>query len=235
MKLVRFSSVALAAAMMLPVVAHAQPVTLQFDGVKTAGGDMVGPAATGAYRAHRSAPTVGATFDLYCLDYDHAAQGTWSATFVTFAEATSGSAVAAANRQLGTEKVWGLAQLRAAAYLTTQFGAVGAGTADDNWDDVHGAIWSMFSTSVPTTLAMTTLASNAVTFAGGNASYDSFSLILDTRAFTTSTPASELNQAFISDDGKVGGFGVVPEPSTYALMGVGLFAIGFARRRRRSV
>jgi len=218
--------------MLLPLAAQAQ--TLQFDGVKTAGGDLVGSAATGAYRAHRILPTVGSVFDIYCLDYDHTAQSTWPATFLTFAQATGGGANgAAANRQLGIEKVWGIAELRAAAYLTTQFGAVGGGPADDNWDDVHGAIWSMFSANANVNQAsMLTMASNAVTLAGGNSAYD-FTLIIDSRAYNSDFAASGLNQAFISDDGRVGGFGVVPEPSTYALMGMGLFAIGFARRRRR--
>ena len=232
MKLSRFTSVAFAAAMLLPAAAQAQ-VTLAFDGVKTPGGDLVGSAATGPYRAHQTAPLpVGATFDIYCLDFDHVAQSSWPATYVTFAQATTGGAVVAANRQLGTEKVWGIQQLRAAAFLSTTF----TSTPLTNWDDVHGAIWSMFSNSVPLTAAMTTLASNAVTAQGGVTTWDAdYRLVLDTRSFNTDFAAAGLNQAFITRDENVNGQAVVPEPSTYALMGAGLLAIGFARRRRRSV
>ncbi len=239
MKTLRFSSVLLAAAIMMPAAASAQ--TLHFDGVKYAGGDAVGGAQTGPYRAHQTMPVVTSSFDIYCIDYDHTAQSDWGVTYVTFGAATSGSAVTAANRQLGTEKVWGLAQLRAAAWLSTQFnagglgGALGAGINDDQWDDVHGAIWSMFSTSVPLTGAMTTIATNAVTNHGSDATLDGkYLLMLDTRAFNVEFDASKLNQGFIvsNDDLKV--TVVTPEPSTYVLMGAGLLAVGFVRRRRRT-
>ncbi|MEP6778967.1 MAG: PEP-CTERM sorting domain-containing protein [Gemmatimonadaceae bacterium] len=229
MKLSRFTSLVLAAALTLPVVAQAQIVPMHFDGVKTAGGDAVGGAATGAYRAHIT--PAGSPFDIFCVDYDHFAQTDWTAHYVSFSEAT-GIYSAAANRQLGTDKAWGIQQLRAAAYLTTQFGAVGPGTADDNWDDVHGAIWSMFSNNAAPN-AFTGLVANAIAVAGNNTYWDdNFSLILDQNAFNSDIPASQLNQAFITLDGGNHGNTVTPEPGTYALMGAGLMAVGFVRRRR---
>lgn len=238
MKLSRFSSVVLAAALMLPAAAQAQIQTLQFDGVKTAGGDQVGGAATGAYRAHATAPIAGSPFDIYCLDYDHNAQSVWTAHSVTFAQAT-GIYLTQAQRQLGTEKVWGIAELRAAAYLTTQFGPVGPGASDDNWDTIHGAIWSMFSTNASVNLsAYTTVAANAVAFAGGQTSWDSdYVLILDDKVFAANynPQTANLTQGFITEDQNTNIQVVTPEPSTYLLMGAGLFAVGLVRRRRRNV
>ena len=240
MKLVRFSSLALVAAVLLPVAAKAQ-VTLQFDGVKTAGGDLVGSANTGAYRAHQTLPLpVGSPFDIYCIDYDHVAPGTWAVRYITFNEAV-GIHSAAANRQLGTEKAWDIRHLRVAAYLSTQFGptglggAVGAGPADDSWDNVHGAIWSMFSTNAAPNV-YSGIATGLLATIGAQTSWDvDYRLVLDARAFNSDIDASLLSQGFITDDGTVRSLAVVPEPSTYALLGVGLFAIGFVRRRRRSV
>lgn len=239
MKLSRFSSVALAAAMLLPAASQAQ-ATLQFDGVKTAGGDLVGSAATGAYRAHQIAPTVGTVFDIYCLDFDHTAQSVWNVRSITFADAVGIHSVAA-NRQLGTEKVWDIRHLRVAAYLSTQFtaaglgGMVGPGAADDNWDGVHGAIWSMFSTNAAPN-AHSALATGLLATIGMQTSWDAgYRMIVDERAWDSRIDASLLSQGFITEDGNVRGLAVVPEPSTYALLGAGLLAIGFARRRRRSV
>ena len=139
----KVSTFAFAAALLMPAAASAQEL-LHFEGVKTAGGDKVGGASTGAYQASRAPFTT--KFDIYCLDYDHSAKSWWTSHSVTFAEAV-GINLVQAQRQLGTEKSWGIQQLRAAAYLSTQFAVnpVGAGSSDDAWDTIHGAIWSMFS------------------------------------------------------------------------------------------
>lgn len=233
MKLTRLSTLVLAAALLVPALASAQE-TLHFGGVKTAGGDKVGGAQTGAYQASRL-PYIS-KFDIYCLDYDHTAQTSWTAHAVTFADAVGGNLLQA-QRQLGTEKSWGLAQLRAAAYLSTQFALspVGPGTSDDEWDTIHGAIWSMFSTNSSTNQsAMLTMASNAVTAHGGEAKWDSYVLLLDEQTFSTDfSRTMTLNQAFITNDPGTTTTVVTPEPSTYAMMGAGLFAVAFIRRRKQ--
>lgn len=233
MNLARLTRVALVAALALPAAAQAQVEALKFEGVKTPGGDKVGSAQTGPYRASRFPfSTPATTFDLYCIDMDHVVQATWNAHYITFAEAI-GIYNVQATRQLGSEKVWGLSQLRAAAYLTTQF----AVQPQSQWDEIHGSIWSMFSNNAQAA-AHSSLAAGAITLAGGNAAWDTYALVLDDKVFATNYNAATANiqQGFITDIGNTTITVVTPEPSTYVLMGAGLFAVGFvSRRRRRSV
>ncbi|MBC8089310.1 MAG: PEP-CTERM sorting domain-containing protein [Phycisphaerae bacterium] len=232
MKPTSLYALACTALLALPVVSSAQEV-LHWGGVKTAGGDRVGTASTGTYLASR-APYLS-TFDIYCIDYDRTAKVVWTSHSVTFADAV-GANLLQAQRQLGTEKVWGIQQLRAAAHLTTQFGLspVGPGGADDQWDTIHGAIWSMFSanTNVNKT-AMLNLASSAVAAQGNNAAWDDYVLMLDEQTFGANYSNSMvLNQTFITYEPGRTVTTVTPEPSTYVLLGAGLLAVGFVRRRR---
>lgn len=224
MKLARLSTLALAATLAMPAVSSAQEV-LKFGGLKTAGGSQVGSAKTGPYLASRAPFTTN--FDIYCIDLDHdAINGYWTAHAVTFAQAV-GSASVAANRQLGTVPSWGIAELRAAAYLSTQF----AVTPKAQWDQVHGSIWSLFSSS-PTLAGHTSLKAGALATAGANPFWDSYVVLLDENAFNPNY-RGPLQQVFITNDVNTTTTVITPEPSTWALMGAGLFAIGFARRRRR--
>ena len=70
--------------------------------------------------------------------------------------------------------------------------------------------------------------------AGTDAAWDSYVLLLDNNAFNRQY-TGVLNQGFITDDPGTTTTVITPEPSTWALMGVGMFAIGFARRRRNNV
>jgi len=229
----KLSTLAFTAALLLPTLASAQEV-LHFEGVKTAGGDKVGGAPTGAYQASRG-PSFISKFDIYCLDYDHTAKSVWTAHSVTFAEAV-GINLVQAQRQLGTEKNWDIQHLRAAAWLSTQFALnpVGPGSSDDAWDTIHGAIWSMFSSNANVNQAsMLTMASSAVSAHGSDATLDSYVLMLDEQTFSASySTTMNLNQAFITYDPSTT-IKTVPEPATYVMMGAGLFAVGFVRRRQR--
>lgn len=234
MKLARLSSLAVAALFALPAAASAQEV-LHYEGVKTAGGDKVGGASTGAYLASR-APYV-TKFDIYCVDFDNVAGNVWTAHAVTFQQAT-GIYSLQAQRSLGTEKAWGIQQLRAAAYLSTRFGIspVGPGASDDQWDTIHGAIWSMFSTNSDVNKsAMLTMANNAITTAGNDSQWDDYVLLLDEKAFSPNyNRYTTLNQTFITRDPGTTVTTVTPEPATYVMMGAGLLAVGFVRRKRLS-
>lgn len=232
MKLKFLYTLASAALLALPAAASAQEV-LHWGGVKYAGGDRVAGAPTGAYQALR-APYIS-PFDIYCIDFDHTVRSVWTSHSITFTQAV-GANLLQAQRQLGTEKAWGIQQLRAAAYLTTQFAAnpVGPGSADDQWDTIHGAIWSMFSTNANVNQAsMLALASTAVTTAGGNALWDDYVLMVDEQAFGANySNSTVLNQGFIGYEPGRTVTTVTPEPSTYVLMGAGLLAVGFVRRKR---
>lgn len=223
MKLARLSTLALAVSLALPAAASAQEF-LQFGGAKYSGGDKVGSAETGAYTAKR-APFI-TSFDIYCIDYDNHAMGSFTARAITFQQAVGMYAVEA-QRQLGTG--WGVAELRTAAYLSTQFNLGNK----SQWDDIHGAIWSMFSTK-PELAMYSAGATAAKAVAGTDAQWDSYVLLLDNNAFN-SRYTGVLNQGFITNDPGTTTTVITPEPSTWALMGVGLFAVGFARRRRNNV
>ncbi|MEP6762919.1 MAG: hypothetical protein ABJB66_01350, partial [Gemmatimonadaceae bacterium] len=89
MRLNRLTTLALAAALALPSIASAQTEALKFEGVKDLGGDQVQGAFTGAYLASRAPfSTPATTFDLFCIDFDNHEQATWTAHYVTFAQAT---------------------------------------------------------------------------------------------------------------------------------------------------
>lgn len=233
MNISRLTSIALVAALALPAAAQAQVEALKFEGVKFPGGSTVGGAHTGPYMASRFPfSTAATTFDIYCIDMDHNAKASWTAHYVSFADAVAGGAfVTQAQRHLGTEKAWGLSDLRAAAYLSTQF----AITPQAGWNNIHGAIWSMFSNN-SSAAAFAGTATTAKGIAGGNSAWDQYVLVLDEAAFAANYDprTANLNQAFVALDGNTT-IRVVPEPGTYVLMGMGLLAVGFVSRRRRSV
>lgn len=232
MKLKSMFALASAAMLSLPAAASAQEV-LHWGGVKYSGGDLVAGAQTGAYLASRA--PYNTTFDIYCIDFDNHTKSVWTSRSITFQQAV-GANLLQTQRQLGTEKSWGIQQLRAAAYLSTQFAANprGPGGNDDQWDTIHGAIWSMFSTNSSVNQAsMLNLASSAVSTAGNNAMWDDYVLMVDELSFSPNyTRGTVLNQTFITYDPNRTVTTVTPEPSTYVLMGAGLLAVGYVRRKR---
>ena len=81
---------------------------------------------------------------------------------------------------------------------------------------------------------MLTMATNAVSTQGENTQWDDYVLLLDQQTFAANySRTMNLNQAFITYDPPTTTTTVTPEPATYVMMGAGLFAVGFVRRRQR--
>jgi hypothetical protein len=234
----RFATLVLAASLAVPALVQAQApaaslsqvYTLGFDGVVnttvTLNGVNVGP-----YRAHQVAPVAGSPFNIFCIDYDNSAKAQWNARVITFNDVINNSAAnAAATAALGSPVT--AAKLRTAAYLSLQFAA----QPTSNWATIHGKLWSLFSTNANVSpfaaLAQADVANASI---GGNSAYDGYDMIIDNNAFTNACSAASCGQTFIIPDDGALTIRVVPEPSTYALMGAGLLVVGFISRRRRNV
>lgn len=224
----RFAALALAASLLTPFVGSAQ-TTFHFNGVKNTSVNLAGY-GIGAYKASTAPFT--STFDIFCIDFDNHAQNVWTGRALTFSQAVTAPYLAGVSRALGTSPAWGIQQLRAAAYLSQQF--TNTNLVNGKWDDIHGAIWSMFSSSnVPKVGQYATYQTNALNFAAANTSaFDDYVLIVDENAFDVNYKGA-LNQTFIMSDPGNTIHTVTPEPGTWALMTAGLMVVGMASRRRR--
>lgn len=227
MKLARlFAPLALAAAVAMPTASHAQVTyQLQFNGfvdpsAQLTTGDVVGP-----YLLEGLNPVMS-EFQAFCIDLANPIRDNpWRARALTFADAVSAANIDALNYALGTVPAWDINSLKASADLSNMFGM---SNAMGNWDEIHHAIWSLFQSPVgaPSDLAAANmLRTDALANVSG--SYAGWVVLVDERAFDANYRANGglINQTFIA---------TVPEPSTYALMGVGLLAVGFVSRRRRT-
>jgi hypothetical protein len=112
---------------------------------------------------------------------------------------------------------------RQAAWLIEQYYAVGGSTYSAV--NVQGTIWKMFGANIG---GFTELA------VGQNVilTKDWFVLSDDVK---TNTYSEYSNQEFLTWRDRPAQTTVTPEPSTYALMGAGLMAMGLVARRRRAV
>lgn len=226
MKISRFASIAAAVLLALPVGASAQ-TAFHFDGIKNKTVNLAGW-GIGPYQA--SSAAYPSPFDIYCIDFDNHAQTNWTGRVLTFAQAVNPLNLAGVTKALGSSPAWGITELRAAAYLSTQFTT--ANLTGQKWDDIHSAIWSMFSSVTPSATYASTYKSDALVYAAAHQSdFDDYVIIVDERAFTDYKGA--LSQTFITNDDDVTIRTVTPEPSAWAMMAIGMLGLGVAQRRRR--
>lgn len=224
-RLSRITAAVLAAAVALPAVAGAQITQLElvnfgvppvtFYPTVPGSGPAIGP-----YNLQGLNPII-APFTAFCIDYANSVHEgqVWNARILTFDDALSAGNIAAVRRALGTDPAWGQTTLNQSAWLASQFSL----NSVSSWDEIQSEIWHLFS---PTHLTPTDPGAGAAFLAASaaNASGDfsNWRLIVDNNAWDERFQG-EYVQTFIS---------TVPEPSTYALMGMGLFAIAFVVRRR---
>lgn len=191
--------------------------------------------------------TTNSPFDIYCIDFDHAFTGNaFNARILTFADAVNSSLsfngvdnFTALKRALGTTTLFTspgsipnttseyFDRLRVSASIAKGFGT----TQTSDWDERHFAIWGIFSGNVTPYMNdgvndHVTILTAGINQAIGGYTAPEFRIIIDERAWDNSYTGN-LEQTSITE------VSTVPEPSTYALVGVGMIVMaGVARRRK---
>lgn len=193
--------------------------------------------------------TANSSFDIYCIDFDNAFTGNaFNARILTFADAVNSSLsfngvdnFTALKRALGTTALvpGGPINNTETEYLVRLIGtgamSKGFGTTQAmDWDERHYAIWSLFSSNVTPYVNdgindHNTILNGAINQILGGYTAPEFRVIIDERAWDNSFTGN-LEQTSITE------VSTVPEPGTYALVGVGMIVMaGIARRRKNQL
>lgn len=234
----RARRVVVAAALTLaPAAALAQDPTLHFNGSATgvhAFGYYVGP-----YSATLQRPGMSIATTVYCVDFLNSVS-VGSVASINLTSLAGGSL-------RRTRHPGDLTEYRRAAWLTDQF----AVNAHGRWGGIQAAIWNIFAPGTPQDgkpasnaagEAYWTNRANLFMASEAALSYDwgRFHVVTDTRAaglasgvgiqeFITAADVSTFSPDVAAPN-------VVPEPETWALMAIGLTAVGaIAWQRRRRV
>ncbi len=222
----------LAASAMMPAAAFGQTQALRFTGAGSvvSSGVYVGPYQVRTTAAGVLSTTSGTSFEVFCVDYTNhiSINQTYTAKVTNLANGNM------ANTRFGAGE---LVDYRKAVYLTSQF----ALNPTSAWGNLHRSIWSLFGSGSPApgnhawlTQANTWYATTGVTMDWSNAY-----VLSDVSINHNTVPGRGGVQEFVMGSYSTpsrNGIGIssstVPEPSTYALMGVGMLAVFGAARRR---
>jgi hypothetical protein len=174
----------------------------------------------------QTAPGAAQSVTMFCIDVlNQVVNGdTWTGVLTSLADPT---APLTNTRHSAASDPNAMTRYRTAAWLTSQFGL----TSQSEWAGIQHAIWNVWTPGQYAANAWDAAAASAA--AGGfvGVDFSGYAVLTDVRGIGLAVGGA---QEFIVPGLGGGGVGsVVPEPSTYLLLGTGIAALGLVARRRR--